>query len=437
MFCKTAENIWVSYLFLNKISNLEGRKGREMKRIKKIIAVVSIMVFVFGSFISTASASPSLCSTVPTGGKVNDGRTGDHRYFNTPTQISANWGDFVTSGEECQITDYQYRIREVGLVDPVVDWESSTGAVLFTEDLASGVLEEGEKYITDVKAINSLGPSLPVSSLGQVLDITKPTIDSFSLFQNKPYGESVTLSWSASDTDGSGIKSYQLYRNGIPLGSALDKSVSSYADTIFGDNLTFSYYLIATDEAGNPSLQSTMLFATVDDVAPAAPSISYWIGGKNIVIFWPGVAGASNYEIYRNGILIKSGVETKYTDTDTVRGKTYSYVVYALDGAGNKSTASNTFEIYVPKPRVSTVSTTATGGQAQGETTTQGQQVSPSPSPSPSGEVEATETSAPEETAEESKTNWSLIIAIIIAAAIVISGVLYWWYAREEEEDEI
>jgi hypothetical protein len=369
----------------------------------------------------------------PSGGTVVDGNgTG---YFNTQNQITASWDGFDDHGD--LITKYKYSVwkKVSGPDTKIVDWtkindpniKSFTANAPFLVDL-----EEGGLYYTKVKAKNSCGWSKPaIKSVGQTLDTIKPTINSFALFQNRPYGENVTLSWTASDTGGSGIKSYQLYRNGVP--SILDKTVLSYPDTIFGDNLTYSYYLIAIDEAGNPSSQSTTLFATVDDIAPAAPSISYWIGGGNIVVFWPAVSGATNYELYRNGVLIYSGPEVKYTDTHLTKGQTYNYTAYALDGAGNKSLASNTLQIYVPKPRVSTVSTTATGGEVQGETTTQGQQVSPSPSPSPS--VQASETSKPSETAETNKKNWSLIIAIIIAAAIVVAGVFYWWYAREDEDE--
>lgn len=371
----------------------------------------------------------------PSGGNVIDGNGSG--YFNTQDQISASWDGFVSDTE---ITNYKYSVwKKVSGPDiKIVGWTKTNDPDIksFTATTSDFIipLVEGGLYYTKVKAQNSCGWSKPaIKSDGQILDITKPQIDSFSLFQNKPYGENVTLSWSANDTGGSGIKSYQIYRNGVPYSSSLDETASSYFDTIFGDNIVYSYYLIAIDKAGNSSLPSNTLFATVDNVAPAPPNISYWIGGKNIVIFWPAVLSASNYEIYRNGALIYSGPDIKYTDTNTVRGEIYSYTVYALDAVGNRSLASNTLEIYVPKPRISTVSTTAEG-QVQGETTTQGEQVSPSPSPS--GEVKASESTQPEEKSEEAKkTNWSLIIAIIIAAAIVIAGVLYWWYAREEEDE--
>ena len=381
----------------------------------------------------TPDAGIASCTPAVVVGAVSFGNPSG--FFNTATTVSASWEGLFSSSTP--IIKYKYRLKKVSSPAAVIIPWTETTVTDFSQTLSTP-LEEGQTYKVFVKAKNGPGCwSAKINSSSQTLDTIKPLIDSFSLFQNKPYGENIILSWTASDTSGSGIKSYQLYRNGVPLGSALDKSVLSYVDTIFGDMATYSYYLVATDKAGNSSLQSMTLFATVDDVAPAAPAISYWIGGGNIVIFWPQVNGALNYELYRDGMLIYSGPEIKYTDAHLAKGQTYNYTAYALDEAGNKSGPSNTLQIYVPKPRVSTVAAASTGGQVQSATTTQEQQVSPSvsPSPSPSGSVQASETSKPSETAETKKTNWSLIIAIIIAAAIVVAGVLYWWYAREDEDE--
>lgn len=437
-----------------------------MKRVKKIMAVITILAFVFGGFLPVAAANggqelsagsgetvvskpvseesgavaapaESITScTVPTMIYLNDGLGGvDVDYFNTKDEISANW-DFDDKG--CLITEYKYRVIKFAGPTP---WQVITGWIPTTDkfatvdliSLALPSLIEGEKYGIKVIAKNSEGPSEKYKTDGQTLDLTSPVMNYFALQQDRPYGGGINLIWVPA-TDLNEIASYQIYRNGL-IYDTVSGITSTYVDAISGDNVEFTYYIKAVDVAGNISESSNLQSAVVDDVAPAAPSISYWIGGKNIVIFFPAVPGASNYEIYRNGVLIKSGAETKYTDTNTVRGQTYSYNVYALDEAGNRSLISNMLEIYIPKPKVSSVATT---GEVQGTatgTTEKTEQISPSPSPSP-GEVKAEESSAPEETQEEAKTNWSLIIAIIIAAAIVVAGVLYWWYAREEEEED-
>ena len=433
-----------------------------MERMKKIMAVVTILAFVLGGFLTPVSANesqePSAGSgeavvstpatdgsgavatpeasiascTVPTMIYLNDGLGSvDVDYFNTKDEIFANWS-FDNGG--CAIEEYKYRVIKLSPWQAVTDWRTTTEESI-TVDLPSlslPSLVEGEKYIIKVKAKNSVDWSDKYKTDGQTLDLTAPTMNYFALQQNRPYGGGINLQFSANDSNE--IKNFQIYRNGLLYDTVLG-ATNTYADIISGDNVEFTYYIQAVDAAGNVSLPSNLQSAIVDDIAPGAPSISYWIGGKNIVIFWPAVLNASTYEIYRNGALIYSGPNIKYTDTNTVRGQTYNYTVYALDKAGNKSLASNTLSIYIPKPKVSSVATT---GEVQGTSTATPEKTEQiSPSPSPSGEVEASETAGPEETQEEAKTNWSLIIAIIIAAAIVISGVLYWWYAREDEDDEI
>lgn len=432
-----------------------------MKRVKKIMAVITIMAFVLGGFLPVAAADESqevsagseaavvsasvteesgavaapaesitVC-TVPTMTSLNDGLGSvDVDYFNTQDEISANWS-FNDNG--CAIEEYKYRVIKIAGPTPwqaITDWASTDKEYITVDSLS---LVEGETYIIKVIAKNLEGPSEKYKTNGQTLDMTAPLMNYLHLGQNKPYGGEINLIWVPA-TDANEIANYQIYRNGL-LYDTVSGATNTYADVISGDKVEFTYYVKAIDTAGNISEPSNLQSVVVDDVVPGAPSISYWIGGKNIVIFFPAVPNASTYEIYRSGALIYSGPETKYTDTQTVRGETYNYTAYALDEAGNRSLVSNTLEIYIPKPRVSSVATT---GEVQGTATATPEKTEQiSPSPSPSGEVEATESSAPEETQEEGKTNWSLIIAIIIAAAIVVAGVLYWWYAREEEEDEI
>jgi hypothetical protein len=355
-------------------------------------------------------------------------------YFNTIDQISGNWSGFETT-LECPIIKYKYSIRKVSLPkETIIDWRVPANPTDTNIIEASLSLEEGAKYVIWVKARNQGGWSKAVRSSGQTLDLTAPVINYLGLQQNRPYGGGIVLNWVPAN-DAYGIDQYQIYRNDTLL-TTVNGGVNSFADTISGDNINFSYFIKAVDQAGNISDPSNIQSVLVDDVAPSAPIISSFVGGGKIAIAWGAVVGATSYELYRDGALVKSGLETEYTDTNIIKGNTYSYAAFAFDEAGNKSNPSNTLQIFVPKPTVSSVATTAAAGQVQGETTAPGeQQISPSPSPSPSGEVKASESTQPSETAETKKTNWSLIIAIIIAAAIVVAGVLYWWYAREEEDE--
>jgi fibronectin type 3 domain-containing protein len=271
---------------------------------------------------------------------------------------------------------------------------------------------------------------------------------------DKPYAiNQVTLSWSAAFDDESetsnvsGIKSYFIYRSTALsinqfVGEVLDDGSTSYSFIdIFppADNLECAYLIRVVDKAGNTSSHSNVDRTIIDNIAPVAPTISYSYEDGAVIISWAPVDDAgAGYAVFRNGMFVQQSSDTKYIDQATIKGSTYSYYVVAVDLSGLNSGPSNTLEVFIPQPRVSSVATAGTGGNVLAESTTgQEETVSPSPSPSPLGEVQGSESTSPsaeEEAQEEGKTNWSLIIAIIIAAIIVIAGLLYWWYSREEDE---
>jgi len=84
-------------------------------------------------------------------------------------------------------------------------------------------------------------------------------------------GLTINLNWTAStDTNGSGIKEYTVYRDGTPL----DVSASnSYSDSDTEHNTTYTYYVIASDYADNNSNASNDADATaVDNTGPSVSS---------------------------------------------------------------------------------------------------------------------------------------------------------------------
>ncbi|MEZ5566622.1 MAG: FG-GAP-like repeat-containing protein [Gammaproteobacteria bacterium] len=167
----------------------------------------------------------------------------------------------------------------------------------------------------------------------------------------------VDLSWSAAtDTGGSGLAGYRVYRNGnsTPLASV---SSTGYSDTGLSPNTTYTYKVSAYDAAGNESAQSTPpLSITTPDVPPPdtiAPTQPTGLGANaisanRIDLAWTaatdtGGSGLAGYRIYRNGgsTPLATVPGTTYVDLGLVASTTYSYQVTAVDGAGNESTLSN------------------------------------------------------------------------------------------------
>ncbi|MCW3015830.1 MAG: hypothetical protein JWO02_2922, partial [Solirubrobacterales bacterium] len=82
---------------------------------------------------------------------------------------------------------------------------------------------------------------------------------------------SVSLAWNAStDTGGSGVKGYTVYRNGVALNAA-PQTGTTFTDGGLSASTTFSYTVKAVDNAGNVSAASSAVSATTSATSPAPP----------------------------------------------------------------------------------------------------------------------------------------------------------------------
>ena len=84
----------------------------------------------------------------------------------------------------------------------------------------------------------------------------------------------INLSWTAStDTGGSGLAGYKVYRNGVQIATT---NLASYNSTGLAASTTYFYKVAAYDNSGNTSGQSTSRSATttscVDTAAPSIPT---------------------------------------------------------------------------------------------------------------------------------------------------------------------
>lgn len=93
------------------------------------------------------------------------------------------------------------------------------------------------------------------------LDVTAPTKPGTPTVTSNQASK-VSLSWAAStDSGGSGIAGYRVYRNGTLLNGSLTAN-ASYTDTTAQSNTTYSYTVAAVDGAGNVSSQSNAVSVT-------------------------------------------------------------------------------------------------------------------------------------------------------------------------------
>ncbi|MBB5873505.1 hypothetical protein F4553_006939 [Allocatelliglobosispora scoriae] len=209
---------------------------------------------------------------------------------------------------------------------------------------------------------------------GSTSDTTAPSTP--GTLSQTTSGTTITLNWGAStDTGGSGLAGYDIYRNGALAASV--GTVTTWADTQPA-TATVSYYVRARDNAGNVSGNSNTVTRTgtsPDTTAPSVPgTLSQSTSGTTITLNWgastdTGGSGLAGYDIYRNGVFAQSvGLVTTWADTQAAT-VTVSYYVRARDGAGNLSGNSNTVTRTGTSPDTTAPSTPGTLSHSTSGTT--------------------------------------------------------------------
>lgn len=181
-------------------------------------------------------------------------------------------------------------------------------------------------------------------------DDTDPPSVPTGLSGNPVSSTQIDLAWNTStDTGGSGLAGYRVYRDGVEVGTT---SVESYSDTGLGPDTTYTYTVSAYDNALNESDQSSPVDVTtlsVSDTEP--PSIPTGLSGTpvsstQIDLTWnpstdTGGSGLAGYRVYRDGVEVGTTSVESHSDTGLTLDTTYTYTVSAYDNAGNESAQSS------------------------------------------------------------------------------------------------
>lgn len=176
-----------------------------------------------------------------------------------------------------------------------------------------------------------------------VIDSTAPTTPG-PVTAAQITDRTVKLSWTAS-TDNIAVTGYQLFRNGVMIGSIAS---NSFTDTGLAASTAYTYTVLAYDAAGNQSSKSGNVIVTTqapDSSAPTAPGqpVASGITASGLTLTWAASTdnyGVSQYVIFRDGVQIGASLTTSYSDTGLSASTSYSYTVKAQDAAGNFSPVS-------------------------------------------------------------------------------------------------
>ncbi|MDX6591717.1 MAG: hypothetical protein QOJ13_913 [Gaiellales bacterium] len=228
----------------------------------------------------------------------------------------------------------------------------NTRSTSFTD---TGVKSSGS-YVYTVRSYGSGRLSSPSASLTVLVDMLRPG-NVGTLAGTSPTNVAPRLTWSApADSGGSGVKRYEVSRNGTPVGTPTTPSFTDAGNTAQG---TFSYTVIAVDGAGNRSqAASPAKTIVVDKTAPTTPGTPVAAQSETSsapALTWSAssdTSGIASYRIFRSGTQAGTSATTSFTDTGLKTSGTYTYTVVAVDGAGNSSPQSGgtsvTFDASAP-----------------------------------------------------------------------------------------
>jgi YD repeat-containing protein len=294
--------------------------------------------------VSAQSSPVSVTSLDGTPPSVPTGLTGTAA---SSTTVNLSWTASTDNPGGTGVAGYKvYRARaQIGT--------SATGNYSDTTTLGTTV------YSYTVAAYdNAVPPNVSAQSAAFTIttpDTIAPPVPG-GLTASAPASGTVNLAWTGvTDTGGSGLAGYKIYRAGVQIGTS---GTSTYSDTTTLGTTAYTYTVAAYDNAGNNSAQSGGVNVTTPDtIPPSVPTglIATVISGNQVNLSWnpstdTGGSGLAGYVIFRNGSGLGGSATNSYVDTAVGGGTTYIYTVLAYDNAviANESAQSAPSSVTTP-----------------------------------------------------------------------------------------
>jgi len=231
------------------------------------------------------------------------------------------------------------------------EWrKAGTTQTLSTERIFT--VSETGSYVA--KVTEQFGCSSDFSNEFQVIDANsanKPAaIDNLAGFTESK--TSTKLQWATNLSGPNPATAFEIYRTessgeNYQLAGIVEAASLEFIDTGLNPNTTYYYIVRPINNYSAASVSSEVAVITdVDDLAPTAPlNLAVESSGSNEVsLVWDASTddvGVFRYDIYRNGVKVKTTEETSTTIYNLQEGESYNFFVKARDYAGNESPFSN------------------------------------------------------------------------------------------------
>lgn len=210
-------------------------------------------------------------------------------------------------------TDYKYCIQingqyldESGAIQRDIKW-----MLIPSKEVEVKGLSPNTTYTVQIKAIGLFGPEPPESNYSiplVVKTISRQTQSPQNFRTAKIDSSSVDLEW-----DGvAGASSYVLEQDGVVIKSMLYESKCKVSGLIQGKEYKFRVWAKTEDDVQSKKSELTVRTHALNLKAPKGLKVSETMP-SSFKVSWQGVAGASGYDIERNGVIeVTDSPETAY-----------------------------------------------------------------------------------------------------------------------------
>lgn len=166
----------------------------------------------------------------------------------------------------------------------------------------------------------------------------------------------ITLTWDASTDARNDVDYYNIYRNGVLIGTAPS---TTYVDSTVSLDVVYIYTVSAVDTEDNESDESSPFVIEVssppDTTPPSIPTGLAAAVDEDIplvsLIWNPSTdsgSGVAGYNVFRNGVFLATVGSPSYNDFTVATATSYTYRVSAYDVEGNESNRSAVLNVVVP-----------------------------------------------------------------------------------------
>ncbi|KNY26205.1 PKD domain containing protein [Pseudobacteroides cellulosolvens ATCC 35603 = DSM 2933] len=211
---------------------------------------------------------------------------------------------------------------------------------------SDAVISESNIYIYAVKAFDTSN-NYSADSIPVTFDNEAPTAPT-DLKETGKTEKSVVLCWNPS-TDSIGIKGYEIYRDGIKIGTSTS---NNFTVNSLEPDKTYIFKVYAFDGQGNFSDSSNefTITTTIDTEKPSIPANLRLVSktGTTVTIAWDASTdnvAVGGYEILKDGVTAGTTGTTSYKFEGLTTDTMYKFNIKAYDTSNNISGESAVFSV--------------------------------------------------------------------------------------------